>query len=191
MRKGIITLGLIVLVTVSLLSLPAYAKGGKPAPTVEAGNQLSYPVIWAEGVPKALPGTPDIPTLKGDWLYQWGSNGEDPDITPASCPPDPDEGNRVLNPSGDPYCDDLMADTLTTPAGVPTATHPLPLAKAYIQKDQGNEWQAGTYPNNGSNPAEVIQVDLVDWGDNLESVDWTTRSKVRTELVLFEDQSYG
>jgi hypothetical protein len=27
----------------------------------------------------------------------------------------------------------------------------------------------------------------IDWGDNLESVDWYTRSQVRTEVVLFKD----
>jgi hypothetical protein len=34
-------------------------------------------------------------------------------------------------------------------------------------------------------------VDWIDWGDNLESVDWYTRSQVRTEVVLFEDQAAG
>ena len=32
-----------------------------------------------------------------------------------------------------------------------------------------------------------IFVDWIDWGDNLESVDWYTRSQVRTEVVLFQD----
>ena len=40
-------------------------------------------------------------------------------------------------------------------------------------------------------PSTDVVVDLVDWGDNLESVDWYTRSKVRTEVVLFEDASAG
>ncbi|TFH41186.1 MAG: hypothetical protein E4G94_08385 [ANME-2 cluster archaeon] len=34
-----------------------------------------------------------------------------------------------------------------------------------------------------------VQVDLIDWGDNLESVDWYTKSKVRTEVSLFEDST--
>ncbi len=37
----------------------------------------------------------------------------------------------------------------------------------------------------------AVVVDLIDWGDNLESVDWYTKSQVRTEVVLFEDQLEG
>ncbi len=32
-----------------------------------------------------------------------------------------------------------------------------------------------------------LNVHWIDWGDNLESVDWYTRSQVRTEVVLFQD----
>jgi len=32
-----------------------------------------------------------------------------------------------------------------------------------------------------------LNVHYIDWGDNLESVDWYTRSQVRTEVVLFQD----
>jgi len=34
-------------------------------------------------------------------------------------------------------------------------------------------------------------VDRIDWGDNLESVDWYLNSKVRTEVVLIEDLDDG
>jgi hypothetical protein len=59
----------------------------------------------------------------------------------------------VLNPNGDPFCNDNIAASLTKPVGVPAG----------------------------------VDVDWIDWGDNLESVDWYTRSQVRTEVVLFED----
>lgn len=188
MKIGIIAIGLIVLVTVSIMALPAYAKGKPP---VEAGNCLSYPVIWAEGVTITLPGIPgEDPALNGLWWYQWGTNGVDPDVTPASCAPDPD--NESL-------CDDGVAGTFdpTLVPGEPPADNPLPLARAYLQKDPQNLWQAETfpaYPLGGGSvtpPADTVQVDLIDWGDNLESVDWTTRSKVRTEVVLFEDAIAG
>ena len=151
-----------------------------------AGNNLSFPVIWAEGVQKTLPGTFGMtPILQGEWWYQWGTNGTDPDITPASCPPDPDESNILLNPAGLHLCDDGIPGSvdLNLVAGTPVADTPLDLAKAYMQKDQNNTWQAGS-ANWSYAP---VNVDWIDWGDNLESVDWYTRSQVRTEVVLFQD----
>lgn len=165
-------------------------KGGG-GETEVAGNNLSYPVIWSEGVTKVLPGTAGMTPLAGGvWWYQWGTNGTDPNITPASCAPDPDEKNAVLNPNGDPFCDDNLAVSLTKPAGVPEADNPLPLVRAYVQKDKNNIWQAwnGLAATAGvSNAVGGVDVDWIDWGDNLESVDWYTRSQVRTEVVLFED----
>ncbi len=152
---------------------PEFAKPGGET----AGNNLSYPVLWAEGITKTLPGTPGMePILSGTWWYQWGTNGSDPDVTPASCPPDPD--NQA-------YCDDgvpLQFDAALVP-GTPPADSPLPLARAYIQKDAQNVWQAGS----ADVSAAPLNVHWIDWGDNLESVDWYTRSQVRTEVVLFQD----
>ena len=151
-----------------------------------AGNCLSFPVIWAEDATKALrepPSTVPPYLLNGEWWYTRGSNGSDPDITAASCPPDPDEGDIGLNPDGDPFCDDGIPNSLTLPAGELEADNPLPLARAYLQKDLNNIWQAEVldeWPNDNI-------VDKIDWGDNLESVDWYTRSQVRTEVVLFEE----
>jgi len=167
--------------------------GGGQEPSDEAGNNLSFPVIWGEGVPKVLPGTAGMePQLVGEWWYQWGTNGVDPEVTPASCPPDPDETNPDLNPEALPLCDDGIEGVvdMDMQAGLPPADNPLPLVKAYLQKDQNNIWQAlsGT-PTEYSvaEPDGQLYVDWIDWGDNLESVDWYTRSQVRTEVVLFKD----
>jgi hypothetical protein len=196
MRIGIVATGLIILVIVSMSSFTVYAAKGKPTPTVEAGNQLSYPVIWAENVTKTLPGTHGMnPRLDGVYWYQWGTNGGDPDITPASCPPDPDEGNSLLNPDELPLCDDGEAGRidLNLEAGKTPATIPLALVKAYLQKDVNNTWQAESGNPQYFKVAEgdgSLHVDWIDWGDNLESVDWYTRSQVRTEVVLFQDNPY-
>jgi hypothetical protein len=156
--------------------------GGKPNPEL-AGNNLSFPVIWAEGVGKTLPGVPGMePLIDGAWWYQWGTNGVDPDITPASCPPDPDD---------ELYCDDGAEGTVGLPPGIPAAQNPLPLARAYLQKDPFNTWQAYSWPPVPEAPSAAVVVDVVDWGDNLESVDWYTRSQVRTEVVLFEGAAEG
>jgi hypothetical protein len=189
--KLVLFLILVLAVTIPLGFVAA--KGGPPSKEDSAGNNLSFPVIWAEGVTKTLPGTSGMtPALGGEWWYQWGTNGIDPDVTPASCPPDPDEGNTVLNPDGLLLCDDGVAGSvdLSKVAGVPTADNPLPLAKAYLQKDPQNLWQAWSGTPGDAGVAESggeIYVDWIDWGDNLESVDWYTRSQVRTEVVLFQD----
>lgn len=196
MKMRVLKLATIFL-AVSTLSLfgafPAWAKGpgggggdgGKPGGET-AGNNLSYPVIWAEGVTKALPGNAGMePILNGEWWYQWGTNGTDPDVTPASCLPDPDEGDNDLNPDGLPLCDDHIIDHVDVEleAGKTPADNPMSLAKAYVQKDPENVWQAG-FADWSSN---TVHVHWIDWGDNLESVDWYTRSQVRTEVVLFQD----
>lgn len=159
-------------------------KKGRPAPEAEAGNCLSFPVIWSEGITKSLPGSPGMqPITNGEWWYQWGTNGVDPDIFPASCPPDPEESNTTLNLESLPYCNDFKDSSLTIVAGADPADNPLPLAKAYLQKDLLNTWQAGSADWSGS----PVKIDLIDWGDNLESVDWYTRSQVRTEVVLYQE----
>ncbi|MDH5197176.1 MAG: hypothetical protein OEY20_07995, partial [Gemmatimonadota bacterium] len=143
-------------------------KQGPPNPHVEtAGNNLSFPVLWAEGVQKTVPGTPGMtPVLDGEWWYWWGTEGTDPNIVPLSCKPDADD------PA---FCDDENPVTVGPPPGAPWV-------RAYLQKDEDNTWQA--YSEDVS--ATPIVVDSLDWGDNLESVDWYTKSQVRTEVVLFQ-----
>ena len=155
----------------------------KGKPPSEAGNNLSYPVIWAEGITKALPGTAGAePVLKGVWWYWYGLEGTDPNIIPKACAPDPDDNA---------FCDDEVPGQATGELPAPLPGYEL--VKAYLQKDPGNVWQAGSYNSAGV----PVNVDRIDWGDNLESVDWYTRSQVRTEVVLFENtvdgdaESYG
>lgn len=158
--------------------------GGGPA-TEDYGNNLSFPVIWAEGVTKALRGTPETTDLRGEYWYQWGTTGVDPNISPASCPADPDEKNVDINPGGLNYCDDKIPFQVSQVAGVvPEASTSLPLAKAYLQKDPDNTWQAGSadWSNQG-----MVAVNGIDWGDSLESVNWYTSSQVRIEVVLFKN----
>ena len=134
-----------------------------------AGNNLSYPVIWAEGIGKTLPGTAGMtPVTTGEWWYWWGTTGTDPDIIPLSCAPDPD--NELI-------CDDGIPGSSS---GDPPGAN---WVKAYLQKDLGNVWQAET----ADWSATPVVVDWIDWGDNLESVDWYTKSMVRTEVVLYQD----
>lgn len=134
-----------------------------------AGNNLSYPVIWSDGVSKILRGDQGmIPILEGEWWYCWGPEAAEPSDIALSCLPDPD--NEL-------YCDDGIEGQYTE-----THTPGDDWIKAYIQKDVNNIWQA----ENADWSSSPVTVDYIDWGDNLESVDWYTRSKVRTEVVLYK-----
>mgnify|MGYP001555694420 CR=1 FL=1 len=148
---------------------PGGGGGGGGKPVAEgAGNNLSFPVLWAEGVQKTLRGTPGMePLLDGVWWYWWGMEGVDPNTTVInSCPPDPDD---------QAFCDDGLPVTYGDPPGDG-------YYKSYIQKDDYNVWQA-----ENAAPSGPVHVDWIDWGDNLESVAWYTRSQVRTEVVLIKD----
>lgn len=130
-----------------------------------AGNNLSFPVIWADSYEKTLrePPVEGEASLGGEWWYVWGEDPIDPNYPIYSCKP-----NSIVPE----LCADASApgDDLSD------------VYKAYIQKVASNVWQAANFP-----AAEPLNVDLVDWGDNLESVDWGTRSMVRTEIVLYEN----
>jgi len=126
------------------------------------GANLSFPVIWSEGVKKTLrvppAGTVDGIKLTGAWWYVWGVDPIDPQAPLYSCNP------ALLDPC--------------YPEGTPD------LYKAHLQKDANNYWEAYN-----ANATEPLNVDLIDWGDNLESIDWGITSKVRTEVVLYENLS--
>ena len=87
--------------------------------------------------------------------------GPRPKVIRLSCPPDP-QNNA------------LCEDGSTPAAGA---------VRVFRQQDPSNEWQAGT----ADWSAAPVDVHWIDWGDNLEAVDWGIRSMVRTEVVLLQD----
>lgn len=140
----------------------------KPDGEESAGNNLSFPVIWSDGMgtAKLLRGIENEFSVTGEWWYVWGEDPIDPQAPLYSCEPDPTNPEICLisqKPPGDGSS---------------------PVYKAYVQKDPLNLWQA---TNTDLNLSFDTWVDRIDWGDNLESVDWTLRSQVRTEVVLYED----
>jgi hypothetical protein len=128
-RKKLVCLSIlfVALFSVILCSQTVLAKG---KPDQAAGNCLSMPVIWSDGVTKVLREPPDgIPIFLGEYdTDEFGVNW-------------------------------------------------------YLQKDALNIWQAETLDGT----AAPVSVTWIDWGDNLEAVDWSERSKVRVEVVLWED----
>ena len=129
-------------------------KGGKPTDGEAAGNNLSFPVIWSDGVTKVLPGAMEQHSLAGDWYGVWGVDPIDPQADLFSC---------------GPYLGNVDACIEAE-------------FRAYVQKDSRNVWQASNWA-----PTELINVDFINWGDNLESVDWKITSQVRVEMVLLEN----
>ena len=139
------------------------AKGGNPGPPGGggelAGSNLSFPTIWAEGVSKDPRGAMGEVDLGGAWWFWWG----EPLVEggdPLACAPDSDDPTRC-------------ADGSEPGTG---------WVKAFLQKDAANEWQADNYDATGP-----VDVNRIDWGDAIESVSWTLKSKVRIETTLFED----
>ncbi|PTM08830.1 MAG: hypothetical protein DA407_07105 [Bacteroidetes bacterium] len=164
MKKIITILKMMVYMSlISFLSSQAIiAQGGGET----AGNNLSFPVIFADGGSKVLPGTMEQYLLNGEWWYVWGEDPADPQGTIYSCKPSEANENHCENTN--------------QPPGDGNST----VYKAYVQKDVDNVWQAY---NTSIPDGETLIIDWVDWGDNLESVAWDIDSKVRTELVLLKD----
>jgi hypothetical protein len=131
--------------------------------TDESGNCLSFPVIWSDGDSKALRGEFDTTMLEGRWWYHWGT---DINGNPLSCAPDPDDTT---------FCNDGKLGSMGEMPGE-NAT------RTYLQQDSLNEWQAESIFQH-----IPLDVHWVDWGDNLEAIDWYLNSMVRTEMVLYQD----
>lgn len=129
------------------------------------GNNLSFPVIWSDGFAKTLrePPTEGEVLLNGEWWYVWGEDPAEPDSPIYSCMP-----NSLL-PT-------LCAD------GSEPGDGSSDVYIVFIQKVPSNVWQADNFM-----ATEPVNVDIVDWGDNLESIDWGVNSHVRVEIVLYEN----
>jgi len=151
-------------VVLFLVGAGSLDKGGA-GETEVAGNNLSFPVIWSDGVAKTLRGTEGMdPLTGGTWWYWWGG-GFDEEENPLFCAPDPDD---------DFFCDDGVDDS----HGAEPGGH----ERVYPQQDADNVWQAGTII-----PDDQVIIDWIDWGDNLEAVPWYTNSMVRVEVVLIQE----
>ena len=55
--------------------------------------------------------------------------------------------------------------------------------EVFHQHDPLNEWQAQSVDVS----SQPLHVDWIDWGDNIESRAWPDKSKIRVEVVLYQD----
>ena len=124
-KKKVVCLSIVFVALFAVVFCPNLALAKK---VQTAGNCLSMPVIWSDGVTKVLRGVYGTPVFLG-------------------------ESTMV----GEVEC--------------------------WLQQDDLNMWQAESV--DGS--AAPVDVTWIDWGDNLEAVDWSERSKVRVELVMWQN----
>ncbi len=150
--------------SVSILALAcaisAYAQkggGGKAGETTGYGNNLSYPVLFAEGYGI---GGAQIPSD-----LTWGTTDPELSITV----PDPGDATG-LRPSA--------ADTTYT--AFPWLVEPYAANPDYYAQNTVNTWRA-QWELAPEGPSPEVQVD---WGDNLISQSWTATQPVRVETVL-------
>jgi len=163
------------LLVVLALVGPVSAGNGKDqgAGGSTAGNNLSFPVIYAEGVPKTLRGIYAAPVFDGAFWYYWKLP-----VVAAEIPPVPVHGACPADPDDTLYCADGIEGTVG-PLPDPTAV------VVYPQQDEFNEWQAEQIDWS----AAPVDVHWIDWGDALEAVDWDLLSQVRAEIVLTQDST--
>ena len=105
-------------------------KGGKPTDGEAAGNNLSFPVIWSDGVEKVLPGAMEQHSLAGDWYGVWGVDPIDPQADLFSC---------------GPYLGNVDACIEAE-------------FRAYVQKDSRNVWQASNWARHFGKTRRFIRV---------------------------------
>ncbi len=171
-----------------LLALPAVtmaAKGGEPGSPGEegAGNQLSLPAITDE-VQSAVSAFWAVPGDAGLGVeYSYGCEGT--------------ETSGNFSYPNTSCVDDLMAPTVHYSAEECVATGYDParpcegltageLSRIYWQK-VGPYWSADEEPLALETDGKAY-VSYVDWGDALEAVSWTERSRVRVETQPYSSR---
>jgi hypothetical protein len=135
--------------------------GGGGGHTEPVGNNLSFPVIWAEGealfVPAPAPYVKlTVPTLPTESEFGIDTNGD-----------------GVKDKFGFDTDGDDVVDTYRN--------------YAFAQKTTGNEWQAQSHPFPVGSTGGPVYVTEIDWGDSLESVDMKVGRPVRVELSLYKN----
>lgn len=131
---------------------PPADKGGGGGHTETLGNNLSFPVIFSDGVTKTLRGEFGVTNFPMEDAWYIYGDGE-------TCDSRAEPGSELVCP--DPLPEDAVA---------------------VFPQQSISEWQAESVVN-----TEPLAIHKIDWGDNLESVDWYTRSQVRIEHVLIQE----
>lgn len=148
----------------SSMALAAQGGGGGGKPATESSNNLSYPAVLT-GTGPVLPGLPGQWTLNGVFPASMSFGCATPEMVGTAEYPN----TSCVSGVGEP----LSYDDCRAICGA------VPVERIYWQKDPLNVWQAQNYL------LAPQYAPFVDWGDNLESVTWTTSSNIRVETTPF------
>ncbi len=147
---------------VTLLAPSAAAQGGGGGHTEKATANLSYPAAFTDAT-VTLGGTPGDATLTGSLAETWsyGCAVPEAEFPNTSCV--------------------LVDGTVMSYDECVLRCGAAPVERIYWQRATGVTWQAESVPAG----TPYWPATFLDWGDNLESVSWTTRSTVRVETTPF------
>ena len=180
--------GFLALLLTFLLALPAVtmaAKGGEPgAPGEEgAGNQLSLPAITDE-VQSAVSAFWALPADSALGVeYSYGCEGTE--FSGTFSYPNTSCVDDLMNPTVHYTAADCVAEDYE-PARPCEGLAPGDLSRIYWQK-VGPYWSADEEPL-ALEEDSIAYVSYVDWGDALEAVSWTERSRIRVETQPYSSR---
>lgn len=171
-RQGLGALTLVALCA----SMAAVAQGNRPPGAggggeEGAGNNLSFPAIESDQRVGSSASFTVTDALLGV-TYSYGCNK--PEVVDSRSFPN----TSCVSADGRTYYTAAQCVTVGAPcAGEPVAS----LDRIYWQKRVANTWNPDTAPGTGM----AVDATYLDWGDNLESRTWTTRSVIRVEMTPF------
>jgi hypothetical protein len=149
---------------------PPPGKGGGGGETETAANNLSYPATF----------TADKPTLQGTaGLYNLGTADVNPGVSWSYGCNKPETIGTTTYPNTS--CVNAATGMFLTFSECQAVCGTIPVERIYWQKTSANVWQAASEgPTAG--PRNVA---FLNWGDNLETGQWTATSTIRVETTPF------
>lgn len=157
---------------------PPPGKGGGSGETT--ANNLSFPASFTGALP-TLPGTAGSYTLGSTAAspgVSWSYGCNKPETIGQTTYPN----TSCVNPTTGVYLSFVECQAI---CGYQSDNTPVPVERIYWQKQPANIWQAQSQgPTAGARAAA-----FVNWGDNLETGQWTVNSVVRVETTPFHNLS--
>lgn len=174
--KVALTIPAILVLAVAITQSPVFAQGQRPGGGPPSGkgetapNNLSYPATF----------TGTQPTLQGtEGSYTLGTADAVPGVSWSYGCNTPETIGTTSYPNIS--CVNAITGTSLTYTECQAVCGSVPVERIYWQKTSANVWQAGSEgPTAGARNAA-----FVNWGDNLETGQWTTNSVIRVETTPF------
>jgi len=164
-RSRALTCALLAVFAAALIVAAPAAGKGKPTPTTDFGNNLSVPVVFAEGY-----------NIVGGDVSLVGSGFRSSPLV------DNFDSLEAYEPE---YFAGLVTDT----GGFVDLAGNLLLSNWFYEQKTEAAWQAewADATDEATALPGPVNVTRLDWGDSLLSKTWTIRSKIRLEVRLYRD----